>query len=318
MRSRVRSLSALLVAAACHAPAPATPAPTSGPLADIALLASPAFGGRERGTPGNDSAAVFIARRYERLRLRPAFGRACVEQGSCAGSYYQFFDIVGASAHNVGAIVDGQDPILRSEYVVIGAHFDHLGKTSRYARDYDGSMTFHPGADDNASGTAAILALAERLSRRPTRRSVLVLDFDAEEEGLLGSQAFVASKAYRVGDMKFMLNLDMIGRLRDHRLEVQGVPDRSVMRARIDSLARAAGLRVIFERDARRSDQTSFADAGVPIAMFTTGEHADYHTARDVASRINSAGLLTIIDVAEAIVRSAADEATSRVTPTDR
>jgi len=169
-------------------------------------------------------------------------------------------------------------------------------------------MALHPGADDNASGTAAVLALAERIGRRPTRRSILLLDFDAEEDGLLGSQAFLASRAYPAGDMKFMLNLDMVGRLRDHRLEVQGVPERSVMHARIDSVARAAGLRVIFERDARRSDQTSFADAGVPIAMFTTGEHVDYHTSRDVASRINGPGLLTIIDVAEAVVRSAADE----------
>jgi len=317
VRSRLRILPGLLLVAACHAP-PATPVPTSGPLADITLLASPAFGGRERGTPGNDSAAVFIARRYERLELRPAFGKGCAEQGSCEGSYYQFFDIVGASAHNVGAIVVGQDSLLRNEYVVIGAHFDHLGKTSRYALDYDGSMALHPGADDNASGTAAILALAERLRRQPTRRSVLVLDFDAEEDGLLGSQAFIASKAYRVADMKFMLNLDMIGRLRDHRLEVQGVPERSPMRARIDSVARAAGLRVIFERDARRSDQTSFADAGVPIAMFTTGEHADYHTARDVASRINAEGLLAIIDVAEAIVRSVADEETAPAVNTGR
>jgi hypothetical protein len=108
--------------------------------------------------------------------------------------------------------------------------------------------------------------------------------------------------------MKFMLNLDMIGRLRDRRLEVQGVADRTIMRARIDSAARAAGLHAVFLRDGRRSDQTSFADIGVPVAMFTTGEHGAYHTARDVASRINGPGLLTISDVAEAVVRSAADE----------
>jgi hypothetical protein len=309
MRQRTRSLSIVLFAAACHAPTVEAPAPTSGPLADIATLASPAFGGRERGTPGNDFAAALLARRYERLQLRPAFARPCAEQERCPASYYQFFDVIaGSSGRNVGAVVEGRDSLLRAEYVVIGAHFDHLGKSARYSRDEYAGITLRPGADDNASGTAAVLELAERLSRRPTRRSVLLLNFDAEEEGMLGSQAFLTSRAYRVHDMKFMLNLDMIGRLRDHRLDVQGVTDQSVMHARIDSVARAAGLRVIFKRDEHRSDQTSFADAGVPIAMFTTGEHADYHTARDIARRINGPGLLTIIDVAEAILRSAGDE----------
>jgi len=287
-----------LVAVACQTLA--TPVPTYGPLADITLLASPAFGGRERGSPGNDSAAVFLARRYEHLQLRPAFARG--------SSYYQFFGTVEGRAHNVGAIVEGKDSTLRSEYVVVGAHFDHLGYSSRYALDGYVGIALHPGADDNASGTAATLALAERLGHRPPRRSVLILNFDAEEEGLLGSKAFVASKLYRLDEMRFALNLDMIGRLRDRRLEVQGVADRSIMHARIDSVARAAGLRAIFLRDSRRSDQASFADAGVPVAMFTTGEHGAYHTIRDVAERINGPGLMTIIDVSEAIVRSAADE----------
>jgi len=308
MKSCHRLLPAILLAVACHSQAPAPAIPATGPLADIAVLASPAYGGRERGTPGNDSAAMFIARRYALLRLRPAFGRVCVEQDRCLASWYQFFGTFEGTAHNVGAIVEGRDSLLRNEYVVVGAHFDHLGYSARFANDGYEGIALHPGADDNASGTAAVLALAERLSRQPSRRSVLVLNFDAEEEGMWGSKAFIDSKAYRVGDMKFMLNLDMIGRLRDRRLEVQGVADRSILRTRIDSVARGAGLRAIFLRDARRSDQASFADAGIPVAMFTTGEHGAYHTVRDVASRINGAGLLSIIDVAEAIVRAAADE----------
>jgi Zn-dependent M28 family amino/carboxypeptidase len=272
------------------------------------LLASPAFDGRARGTQGNDFAAVFLARRYERLQLRPAFGGACVEHDRCSVSYYQYFDALYGAGRNVGAIVDGRDSVLRNEYVVIGAHFDHLGHSALYARDRYAATALRPGADDNASGTAAVLALAERLAHRPTRRSILLLNFDAEEEGMWGSKAFIASQGHHVRGIPFMLNLDMIGRLRDHRLEVQGVPDRSIMHARIDSVARAAGLRAMFLRDARRSDQTSFADAGIPVAMFTTGEHPDYHTARDVADRINGEGLITIIDVAESIVRSAADE----------
>jgi len=296
-----------IVLAACHVPTPA-PTPTSGPLADITVLASPAFGGRRQGTAGNDSAAAFLAHRYARLQLRPAFGQVCVERDRCVGSYYQFFGTVEGRAHNIGAIVAGSDSTLRSQYVVVGAHFDHLGYSSRYALDGYVGVALHPGADDNASGTAAVLAMAERLAHRPTRRSVLVLNFDAEEAGMLGSRAFVASKQYRVADLKFMLNLDMIGRLRANRLEVQGVGERPAMRARIDSIARAAGLHAVFLLDAGRSDQTTFAEAGVPVAMLTTGEHGAYHTVRDVANRVNGAGLLTVIDVAEAIVRSEADE----------
>jgi Zn-dependent M28 family amino/carboxypeptidase len=310
MNADRRILSLLLVVAACNTPAPATPTPTpaTGPLADIFMLASPAFGGREHGTPGNDSAAVFLARRYEALRLRPAFRQGCDTQGRCSASYFQWFNTPDGASHNVGAIVEGRDSLLRTEYVVIGAHFDHLGYSPVHSLDGYNGAVLRPGADDNASGTAALLALAERLGREPARRSILILDFDAEEEGMWGSHAFIASTAFLIGDMRFMLNLDMIGRLRDHHLDVQGVPERSAMRARIDSVARAAGLQAHFVRDQGRSDHASFAEARIPIAMFTTGEHADYHTSRDVASRINGPGLLAIIDVAESIVRSAADE----------
>jgi len=301
-------LSLLLVVAACTPPAPAMPTLMTGPLADVAVLASPAFGGREHGTAGNDSAAVYLARRYEAMRLRPAFRQGCGAQGRCSASYFQWFNTLDGVSHNVGAIVEGRDSLLRNEYIVIGAHFDHLGYSPLHSLDGYRGAVLRPGADDNASGTAAVLELAERLGRRPPLRSILVLNFDAEEEGMWGSRAFIASSAFRIADLRFMLNLDMIGRLRNHHLNVQGVPEGSAMRARIDSVARAEGLEAHFVGDQRRSDHASFVDAKVPIAMFTTGEHADYHTSFDVASRINGPGLLAIIDLAESIVRFAADE----------
>lgn len=298
-------LGGLLVAAACQTAV--SPHPEPGPLADIAILSSPAFGGREAGSPGDDSAAVYIADRYRMLQLRPAFRRACANQTEC-DSYYQFFESRDGVAHNVGAIIDGRDSSLRKQYVVIGAHYDHLGRSSTYALDRDNNFALRPGADDNASGTAAVLALAEQLRRRPTRRSIVVLNFDAEEEGLLGSRAFVAAGTFPATDIAFMLNLDMIGRLRNNRLLIEGVPGRSMMRARIDSLVRVAGLRANFVANGRRSDHASFEAAGISVALLTTGEHIDYHTARDVAERINGPGLLAIIQVAEGIIRSAADQ----------
>lgn len=297
---------AVLLATACQ-PALA-PSPASGPLADITILSSRAFGGRQAGTAGDDSAALFIARRYQALHLRPAFHRVCAAKSNCPASYYQFFGTPDGVRQNVGAVIDGRDSSLRTQYVVIGAHFDHLGYSTRHSRDPANGYVLRPGADDNASGTAAVLELADRLSRRPTRRSILLLNFDAEEDGLLGSRAFIASAVFPPTNITFMLNLDMIGRLRGNRVFIEGVSGRSIWHSRIDSLARAAGLRADFVWDQRRSDHASFEDAGDPVAFLTTGEHPDYHTARDVASRINGPGLLTVIDAAEQIARSAADQ----------
>ena len=232
----------------------------------------------------------------------------CGAQGGCPESYYQFFRTVDGVRQNVGAIIEGRDPGLREEYVVVGAHFDHLGYSSRHSRDPESGFTLRPGADDNASGTAAVLELADRLSRRPPRRSILVLNFDAEEDGLLGSRAFIASAVFPAADITFMLNLDMIGRLRGNRVFIEGVSRKSIWHSRIDSLVRADGLRADFAWDQRRSDHVSFEDAGDTVAFITTGEHADYHTRLDIPSRINGPGLLAVINVAEQIARSAADQ----------
>lgn len=296
----------VLLAAACQPVV--TPRPASGPLGDITVLASPAFGGREAGTPGDDSAALFIARRYQQLHLRPAFHRVCPTKGNCPETYYQFFGTADGVRQNVGAVIEGSDSSVRRQYVVIGAHFDHLGYSPRHARDPQDGTVLRPGADDNASGTAAVLALADRLSRRPPRRSILVLNFDAEEEGLLGSRAFILSAVFPATDITFMLNLDMIGRLRGNRVFIEGVPARSIMHSRIDSLVRAVGLRADFVRDDGRSDHASFEAAGDAVAFLTTGEHPDYHTARDIPSLINGPGLLAVIEAAEQIARSAADQ----------
>lgn len=124
----------------------------------------------------------------------------------------------------------------------------------------------------------------------------------------MGSRAFIVSAVFPAADITFMLNLDMIGRLRDNRLFIEGVSTRSIMHSRIDSLVRASGLRADFVRDDGRSDHASFEAAGDAVAFLTTGEHPDYHTADDVPDRINGPGLLAVIDAAEQIARFAADQ----------
>src|SRR5262245_4751895 len=175
-----------LTAAACVPgvrPIEPTPAAVVPLAADIDTLVSPAFGGRQAGMPGADSAADFLARRFERLGLRPAFH----------ASYLQVFRHENDVFHNVGAIVEGLDSTRRAEYVVIGAHFDHLGDSPTFALDRSAGYVMRPGADDNASGTAAVLELARRFANHPAKRSIVFVNFDAEEIGLVGSRAWLVT-----------------------------------------------------------------------------------------------------------------------------
>ncbi len=308
MSTSVRRLALLAVAAlACRAPSPTAAPPPSGIAADVAYLASRELGGRGTGTPGADSAALYVARRYAQLALDEAFPAAC-DAPACAASYFQPFVVEGRAARNVAAIVLGADSALRGEYVVVGAHYDHLGRSTWGARDPDAGMAVRPGADDNASGTAAVLELARRLSARPPRRSVLLVHFDAEEIGLVGSRLFVERPPVARQALVFMLNLDMVGRLRGRPLTVDAPAAPAYVRTLVDRAAAGAGLRVVYSSEiSGRSDHESFRQEGVPAVALFTGFHADYHTANDVAARLDFPGLARVVDVAEAITRAAAD-----------
>ena len=297
-------LAALAFVAGCQ-PTVATPAPTSAIGADIGFLASTALGGREAGSPGADSAAEFIARRYQQLGLRPAFRLRC-NSGSCPESYFQPFRIERGGAQNVGAVIDGSDSVLRTQYVVLGAHYDHLGRSPTFSLDHERGFVVRAGADDNASGTAALLELARRLRDRPARRSILVVNFDAEEIGLVGSRVFLEDAPVSRPAMTFMLNLDMIGRLRQNRLFIEGVRDRAT-RAVIDSALTTVGIRGDFMASEDRSDHATFLAGHVDAISLSTGYHVDYHTVSDIASHINLLGMERVIDAAELILRRIAD-----------
>lgn len=301
---------ALAIVAACQLAAPSI-GPTSVsalPLAaDIDTLASRAFNGRQAGTPGADSAAAFLARRYEHLGIRAAFQSECDSPSRCRASYFQVFRNSRGVDHNVGAIVDGLDSARRTEYVVIGAHFDHLGHSPSYAVDRDAGFVLRPGADDNASGTAAVLELARRFAERATRRSILFVNFDAEEEGLIGSHALFIAPPVPKRAMLFMLNLDMVGRLRGDRLFIESDRIERDVRAVFDSAAKVVRIHAQFVRSEGRSDHATFAEEGIAAAELSTGFHADYHTAADIPARINIEGLTRIVDLAEIVVRRIAD-----------
>ncbi len=290
--------------------------------ADIAYLSSPALEGRLTGTPGNDSAAAFIARRYHDLGLSGPFtGKSC-GRDECGSGFFQFFRVSPFTTHsidvaiddksqNVGAIVPGTDSLLRTEYIVVGAHYDHLGRSTTFANDVNEYHFIHPGADDNASGTAAVLELARRFVAHPTRRSILLVNFSAEELGLIGSQVFVDDLPVARDSIVAMVNLDMVGRLRDDKLLFFSGEDRGRFPVLVDSVEHLAPVLTFSHRwlsgSREVSDQASFARLHIPVLGLFTDYHPDYHRPGDIVERINFAGLEKIVDFSARFVRAVAD-----------
>ena len=306
----------LVVAGACLAgtgcASRARTAPSSAPgsdsaaiAADVTYLASPALAGRLIGTPGNDSAAAYIARRYQSLGLR-----------SLSSGYRQAFVAhppvregprPSIATQNVFALIPGQDDALRGQYVVIGAHFDHLGASTDGALDPE-TKGLRRGADDNASGTAAVLALASRFARQPARRSVIVANFSGEEQGLLGSSYFVDHTPVPIDSIDAMLNFDMVGRLRNDKLLVFGVATADEWPSILDVANTKPKLAIAGQGDGfGPSDHSSFYARNIPVLHFFTDQHEDYHRVSDVPERINAGGEARIVALAERIARDVAD-----------
>ncbi|HEX5829790.1 MAG TPA: M28 family peptidase [Gemmatimonadaceae bacterium] len=208
---------------------------------------------------------------------------------------------------NVAALVPGTDPALRGQVVVVGAHFDHLGRSPRGALDPAAGDAIRNGADDNASGTAAVLELARRFRIQPARRTVLVANFSAEELGLLGSQWMVEHPPVPLDSVQAMVNFDMVGRLRDDRLVVYGTSTARELPALLDSANGQALVLAKVGDGFGPSDHSSFFAQGIPVLHFFTDLHGDYHRATDDADRIAYAGLRRVVDYAEEVARRLAN-----------
>ena len=270
---------------------------------DINYLASDALEGRGTGSPGNDSAAAFAARRYFTLGLKPG-----------ADNYFQRFEARSAVlAHsgsgplrtqNIIAILPGSDASLRGQAIVIGAHIDHLGRSTAGALDPEAGDAIRNGADDNASGTAAVLELARLFAAHPARRTLVFANFSGEELGLLGSQYFVEHSPVPLDSVVAMLNFDMVGRLRGDSIIVYGTGTAGEMASLLDSANAGIGMSISRIPDGfGPSDQSSFYAKGVPVLHFFTNVHADYHRATDDADKINAAGEARVIALAERVAR---------------
>lgn len=281
-------------------------------LNDVKFLASDALQGRKIGTPGADTAAAYLARRFEAVGLQPApggwFQRFTVDPDAPAA---QHSGIGGAAGENVIGIVPGRDPHLQDEVVVVGAHYDHLGLGGFGALDPDSTGKVHNGADDNASGAAALVGIARQVAAHRPARTVVLIAFSGEEEGLLGSDWYVKHPLYPLDHTVAMINLDMVGRLRNSRLIVYGSATATEWPALLDSLNRTARFDLKEHGDGYGpSDQSSFYARHLPVLYLFTDLHADYHRTTDDWQKIDADGLARVTDFAAAITTAVADRRT--------
>jgi len=300
---------ALALLAALGLAAPLAAQAPSRLLEDVKYLSDDALEGRMTGSPGADSAAAFVARRFEAVGLTPPAGgwlqEFVVPPDAPAAPHLA---VAGLEGRNVIGILPGRDRELAREAVVVGAHYDHLGRGGPFALDPDSAGAVHNGADDNASGTAALIEIARVLALRPPARTVVFVAFTGEELGLLGSAYYVRHPVVPLPRTVAMVNLDMVGRLRSNRLIVYGAATAKELPALLDSLDRAAGFDLKAEGDGYGpSDQSSFYAAKRPVLHFFTDLHEDYHRATDDWPKINADGLKRVADFAGVVVAALAD-----------
>lgn len=228
---------------------------------------------------------------------------------------------VEGKTSNVIGVIEGSDPQLRAEYIVLGAHYDHLGLggSESLAAKPEGSI--HHGADDNASGTSALIELARVLSlqRANIKRSVIFMAFGAEEIGLLGSAAYTKNPVVPLASTVAMFNMDMVGRLREGALTVGGVGTSPIWKPLLEKLnapteggssnAGVPRFKLSFNQDGfGPSDHQSFYVRDIPVLFFFTGTHDDYHKPSDTAEKINTEGIRQIAEFVREIATTVANE----------
>jgi hypothetical protein len=210
---------------------------------------------------------------------------------------------------NVVGILPGSDPVLKEQNIVLGAHYDHVGFGHYGTRNSSAEGQIHHGADDNASGTALLLQLAERLSRLQPKpaRTIVFVAFSGEELGLYGSRHYVNHPPLSLASTQAMLNFDMVGRLRNNRLTVFGTRSAQELSAVVLDEARKLGLEVGESDNVGRSDHISFYNKSIPALHFFTGSHPDYHRPGDTWEKLNIEGMVKVTELVEGIVQRIAN-----------
>jgi hypothetical protein len=273
---------------------------------DLIYLASDDLEGRATGSPGETLAAQYIASRFESLGLSPK---------GVDGGWFQSFSFThsdnphaapGTGETRTGRNVIGYIDNGADRTVVIGAHYDHLGYGGRGSL-YVGDPMIHNGADDNASGTTAMLEIARQLKASPARgNNYLLMAFSGEELGLFGSKYFVNNPTISLDEINYMINLDMVGRLNEEKaLVISGTGTSPAWSSLLDTIE-AEGFKLSrHESGVGASDHTSFYLKDIPSLHFFTGQHKEYHKPADDSYLINYEGIQAVagavVDIVEGL-----------------
>ena len=266
---------------------------------DVAFLADDALEGRQTGTEGEKKAAEYIANRFEDLGLSTK---------GTDGFYQEFSFKPKTEPHGEVQFTKNEDGTITGKNVIgfidnnaentiiIGAHYDHLGYGGEGSLFRDSIKAVHNGADDNASGTAVMLDLARKLKKKNTNNNYLFMAFSGEEMGLLGSNYFVKNPTINTKAVSYMINMDMVGRLKqDSTLAVYGTGTSPIFKQVLK--AHNTKFKIIEnESGVGPSDHTSFYLADIPVLHFFTGQHSDYHKPGDDSDKLNYEGMEKISD----------------------
>ncbi len=273
----------------------------------VEFIAADSLQGRAAGSSGELSVANYIYDELEKagvIMLTPRDG----EDFYMAGNGMQSDTI---HSRNIIGLVQGYDPVLKNEYVVIGAHIDHLG-VNRVSVDGNRILQIYPGADDNASGVSALIEIAKQVERNKFmfRRSVIFAFFGAEEVGMAGSWYFLNRSFSQTDKIVMMINLDMIGRSSgENRFMVfTGIRNKVLNNIVAKLSQRPLSLQPeLAMTDYFPSDHRLFYEKGIPIALFTTGVHRDYHTPRDLPEALDYNQMEKISEYAYAMAQEVAN-----------
>jgi len=259
----------------------------------VRYLASPELEGRKMQTKGDTLTIQYLVNQLEIMKIKPFFNQ--FEQPFCGRS--MFTATKGEiCSKNVIAWIEGSDPKLKEQYILICAHFDHLGKAKN---------VYFPGANDNASGTATVLYLADYFAKNPTKRSLIFACFAGEELGFLGSTHFIKACQESLPKIKYVINFDMVGRYDQGGLSLMGEQSSKILEKTVRKISGTEEISMIpsSRQFFSGSDHFVFYKKNIPFLCFNTGDDkGNYHRPRDMADSIDFKGMEMIAGFAKQVI----------------
>jgi aminopeptidase YwaD len=252
----------------------------------VYFLAADSMEGRYPGTTKMELVHNFIAQKFKESGIKPL-----------AKDYFQEFSVPPTTGKNVIGVIEGSNPVLKNEYILIGAHCDHLGWKMK-----DSTKEVFNGADDNASGSAGLIEIGRKLvqNKNLLKRSVIIIAFDGEEEGLLGSKYFIEHSLIDKSRIKAMFSLDMIGWLKEGKLEISGCGSFDGGTDFMNKIQKVTDLKVEYLGSSSmwkdRTDTRPFYDQKIPCFYVSTGLNSPYHKPQDDADLIDYGGMVKVCE----------------------